>query len=285
LATSVTTERTSDPWSHHRRRLGAHAEEAAASGDLVGAIEVLELAVGLPVGFAGYQAPAYLQLAESNLIVRPDDAPARQWPIDAALRSAHNVQEPSFCARTTAAVTAISEWWLRGPDDVEELVERFTRHPSDKEFAAVHLVGDTFVHRDTSNHLPIDSVTSTTTLEDLALTVYQLPVASFEAVNPGIPRNLQLPSGTRVAVPDRAFLPQLATWLSAQVLAARLDAVTSARLLARLVPIASSNSTLLDTVLARLVRVAPTVDLDRCEELTCFARTSEPNSPPEYGLA
>jgi AAA ATPase-like protein len=285
LAAAITNERTSDRWSHHRRRLAAHAEEAAVSGDMVGAAEVLDLAIGLPLGFAGYQSPANLLLAESNLIARPGDLPSRQRAIDAALSGAHNVQEPSFCARTTAGVTAISEWWIRGPGDVEDLVDRFTRNPADKEFAAVHLVGDSFSRRDRSNHLPIDSVTFATTLEDLALRVYQLPVTSFEAVNPRIPRDLQLDVGTRVAVPDHGFLPLMATWLSAQVVAAGLDAETSARLLARLVPIASANPTLLDTVLARLVRVAPTVDLNHVEELSHLAHTNEPDSGDEYGLA
>ena len=54
---------------------------------------------------------------------------------------------------------------------------------------------------------------------------------------------------------------------------------------ARLVPIVSPNPTLLDTVLARLVRVAPTVDLDHVEELSSMTRTNEPDSGNEYGLA
>jgi len=90
-----------DSWGHHARRLAALAEGWHALGNREEAEDLLDLAGSLPFGFAGYQSLASLTLAEANRIVRPkheDGADA----LEAARRSAHNVQEPSFCARMTA---------------------------------------------------------------------------------------------------------------------------------------------------------------------------------------
>ena len=106
-ADELSAVRTSDRWSHHRRRLAAHAEAAALLGDRAAAESLLDRAIGLPIGFAGYQAPANVTLAEANIIARPDQPDAVGAALRAALVAAHNVQDPSFCARTTAGVDAV----------------------------------------------------------------------------------------------------------------------------------------------------------------------------------
>jgi hypothetical protein len=65
----------SDSWGNYCRRFACLAEGAAlALKDQPLANELLNEATMLPVGFAGYHAPASLALAEANAIVRPVDA-------------------------------------------------------------------------------------------------------------------------------------------------------------------------------------------------------------------
>ena len=70
-----------DLWSFHRRRLAAMAETLAGAGDPLTAGRLLDKATGLMLGFAGFRAPAFLTLAEANLVVRPwaPAAEARVW--------------------------------------------------------------------------------------------------------------------------------------------------------------------------------------------------------------
>ena len=101
-------------WALHKRLMLANAQ---AVGWLLGeqglAAQVLHDALGLAdSGFAGFQAPACLALAEAFRVCQPknraDIDKALQW----AQQAAHNVQDPSFCARMTARVNAMRQvWW------------------------------------------------------------------------------------------------------------------------------------------------------------------------------
>lgn len=87
-----------DQWGHHLRRLVAHAEVAAVVlGDRAAAQALLDAARALPLGYAGYRAPAYLAMAETSAIL--GDPQGRHDALEQALRSAHNIQEPAFCYR------------------------------------------------------------------------------------------------------------------------------------------------------------------------------------------
>jgi hypothetical protein len=83
-------------------------------------------------------------------------------------------------------------------------------------------------------------------------------------------------------VPDPAFAPMMATWQSAGVLAANLPEIETTALIARLVPVALSNPTALDALLARLVGAAPTVEIAALTEALPLAQTFEPQSGSEY---
>jgi hypothetical protein len=277
-------ESPSDRWSHHRRRLAAHAEIIARSDPATAAL-LLDKVTILAQGFAGYQAPATLTITESNFIVRPGNNAARRECLAAALSAAHNVQDPAFAARITSQVNAITRLWEKPVDDIGTQVSRFVRQPTNAEFAAVHIVGEQFARRDPVNHLPIDKVTAADTVESLAQQVFQVPVGTVELINPGIARNRPLDPGTVVHIPDPSLAPLIATWLSAQILGSGLTLDRKTSLIASLVPAASSNPTLLDTLLARLVQVAPDLDPVRIETVSRKAQTVEPPGAFEFGLS
>lgn len=274
----------SDRWAHHRRRLAAHAELIAHS-DPAKAASLLDQVAKLAHGFAGYEAPATLTIAESNFIVRPGDEAARRDCLAAALEVSHNIQDPAFAARITSQVNAMIRLWENPVDDIAATVSRFVSHPHDAEFAAVHMVGEQFAHRNPLNHLPADKVTVATTLESLAQQVFQVPVFTVELLNPGTARNRTLNTETAVRIPDPTFVPLVATWLSACLLGSHLAVDRKVSLIASLVPAASSNPTLLDTLLARLVRVAPNLDLGYIEAVSSKAQTVEPTDVFEFGLS
>ena len=86
-----------------------------------------------------------------------------------------------------------------------------------------------------------------------------------------------------VAVPDPGFTPVMATWISALVVSPLMRVEEQVHVLAQLVPLVAPNATVLDTLLARLVRVAPGVDLDRLEQASTKADTVEPAGGAEFG--
>ena len=149
------------------------------------------------------------------------------------------------------------------------MIDRFVSQPSGTTFPATHVVGETFDRRDIANHLPIEKVTDADTLESLAYDVFQLPLTTFETVNPQLSRTNRLPRGTMVRVPDPAFVPIVAAWLSARIVGSNLTPM--------------EKSALLDTVLARLVQVSPQgFDVDRIEAACRLVDTTEPPAAYEY---
>lgn len=282
-ATQLTNARwESDAWGNVCRRFASLAEGAASLGDLALAAALLDEAAALPVGFAGYQAPASLTLAEANLIVRPGNLVARNAAVTQARSSAHNVQDPGFCARTTARVNAMRDtWWSGLAASPSQVIDAFVQDPFAAVFAPVHRVAEDFSERPKNDErIAIDQVTSATTLTQLARDVFHLPVSAFERLNPGVSRSLPLGPPRTIAVPDPKFAPLLAAYLAARVLVEpALTPDARAALLARLVPIALANPTALDTVLARLVLAMPT-DPVAFGELLEWAPAPEPDADP-----
>ncbi|TCM45149.1 ATP-binding protein [Kribbella sp. VKM Ac-2568] len=272
-----------DLWSFHRRRMAAMAETLAGAGDPVTAGRLLDKAAGLRLGFAGFRAPALLTLAEANLVVRPEFPQRRLRCLELARLAAHNIQDPPFAARMTAMVNCLAQR-LEPPADLPTQVEDFVSSPSARaaDFGSMHRVGEQFFLRRREDHVAMDVVSQANTIERLALDVFHLPIAALAYANPDHSRSDVLPDGSWVVVPDPAFAPMMATWLSAEVLAANLPEIETTALIARFVPVALSNPTALDTLLARLVGAAPTVEIAALTEALPLARTFEPQSGSEY---
>ncbi len=94
-----------DRWGRYKRLLGTLAQINAQLSVEVGqqSTDLLERALNLPHGFAGYQAPACLALAEAIRVCRP--AMETAWTdllLESAQQAAHHINEGTFCARTTA---------------------------------------------------------------------------------------------------------------------------------------------------------------------------------------
>jgi hypothetical protein len=251
----------SDSWGHHARRLAAVAE---VHGDALGraqeAAELLDQALALPFGFAGYQAPSSLTLAEANRICRPHDPAVSMAAVEASRRAAHNIQEPGFCARTTARVNAMLErWWAHPLTDLAGMISRFADDPYTSEFSPLHRVGEEYGERSRGEErleIP-DTVLDADTLTRLAHDVYHVSAAETRRLNQGFAADETLPAGTLIAVPDAKFAPLLAARFAAEVLVH--DGLTAAEregLIRTLVPIATGNPTALDTVLVRLLLAA-----------------------------
>jgi hypothetical protein len=180
--------------------------------------------------------------------------------VEAARRAAHNIQEPGFCARTTARVNAMLErWWAHPLTDLADMVSRFTDDPYASEFLPLHRVGEEYGERSRGEErleMP-DTVLSADTLTRLAHDVYHVSAAETHRLNPGLAADEALPAGTVVAVPDTKFAPLLAARFAAEVLVQDgLTAEEREALIRKLVPIATGNPTALDTVLVRVLLAA-----------------------------
>ena len=277
-----------DSWGSHKRWLVALAElRAILFDDRPMAIELLDQALDLPYGFAGFQSPACLTLAEAVRVCCPAGADTVLAPshgvgraIDRALHAAqtaaHNVQDVTFCARTTARFNAMNiRWWgwpPAGSDlgfDLEDAVERLCQDSATPDFAALHLVGERYQYRSSGPNwveLP-PQMRGAHTLEMLA-GVYQRPLADFLRLNQeqGWAADEPLPEATAVNVPDPGFPPLLAARFAAEALAdPALSPDRRVTLIQSLVPVAAANPTALATVLSRLllaVRPGGRVTLD-----------------------
>ena len=270
----------SDSWGNYGRRFSCLAEgTAVVLKDKSLAEAYLNEAATLPVGFAGYQAPASLTLAEANEIVRPADDASLSAALIQARSSAHNVQDPGFCARTTARVNAMRDrWWAEPIDDLTGVLDDFISDPFARRFAPIHRVADDFRQRPKiEERMALDEVRNARTLTDLARNVFHLPVSAFERLNPGTPQTID--AGAEIAVPDPKFAPLLAARFSAELLS-RADLLDDLRVsyLARLVPIALANATALDTVLARLTLSLNAADAMMLDELLAVAPVPEGNA-------
>lgn len=269
------------------RQFAALAEGAAIALENQTLAETfLNEAAALPVGFAGYQAPASLTLAEANSIVRPADVTSRSNALDQARRSAHNVQDPGFCARTTARVNAMRDVWWREPiANLPSVLDEFISDPFARRFAPIHRVAENFQERPrTEDRIALDEIWNARTLSALARDVFHLSVFAFERLNPGISQTID--TVAEIAVPDPKFAPLLAARFAADLLS-RPDLATDVRVhyLARLVPIALANPTALDTVLARLTLALTLVNSASLVELLKSAPLRDPEVRPNLNVA
>jgi hypothetical protein len=268
-----------DQWGHHLRRLAAHAEVSAVLLDDTGtAAALFEQVDAVPIGYAGYRAPACLALAETRAVLG-DDA-GRQAALDEALRSAHNVQEPAFCALMTARVRTLARWWEDPPvPDLARFVAAFAADPDGGPFSPRHRVGEPFEHRNHDDHLPIGSVTSARTVDEMGR-VLGIDAAGLRRLNPE-------PTAPTMALPDPQFPPMVAAWLSARIAAAGLPPPERIRLTAALIPIAAGDATSLDLVLGRWVcaLAAGGADLSGLPQVLLRRHTVEPAGGTEAGVA
>jgi hypothetical protein len=245
----------SDMWAFHKRLMIANAQalwwllDEKPLSD-----QVLEDTLSLAdSGFAGYQAPACLALADAiqicehgtpNMVVHIEQA------LQLAQTAAHNIQDPSFCARMTARVNSIRRDWRPG-FNIEERA-RWLATAGHPQLAALHPVGHKYDGRRPDALQFPAWATNDKTFEGLAR-LYQRSKQDFLRLN-GADRPLK--PGDEIAVPDPGFLPHIAARISAEILAqagnmplpaGRLELLRS--LVARAIP----SPTALDVVLTRLV--------------------------------
>jgi hypothetical protein len=281
-----------DTWGSFNRRLGALAQVFSLLLDRQAeAATLLDRALHLPYGFAGFQSPACLTLAETIHICRPGNTPALQQALGAAHTAAHNIQDALFALRRTARFNALrGRWWSAGGysfDQVAAAARHLRQEPTAAEFAALHRVGEPYEHRAGLDKLPIPgSMRQANTLRALAQ-VYERPLPEFERLNPAWAADQRLDPGTAVNVPDYPGLPALiAARLAAEALVAPVPSLSErVALIQSLAPVAAVNPTALDTVLARLLLVArplmPSV-LDAMQQLA--ERSRAENAPVGWAL-
>ncbi|HEY5248697.1 MAG TPA: hypothetical protein VIJ15_09665 [Dermatophilaceae bacterium] len=248
-----------DTWGIHKRRAGALAEVFSQLPDgHTQASSLLSSALGLGYGFAGFQVPACLTLAEA-IEVAEGDLDRVDAALIAAQQSAHNIQDETFCARITGRVNAMqARWWNRSatPTPPAAVAKRLLRESSDAEFSALHIIGETYRFRDPNTTTPLSStVRDARTLKQLAV-AYQRPLTDVLRLNAatGWAADEQFETGAVVGIPDPGLPPLIAARLAGRALADRElsdeDRVSTIR---TLVPVAASDSTTLHTVLARLL--------------------------------
>jgi NB-ARC domain len=245
----------SDIWAHHKRLM---LNNAQALGWLLGekalAGQVLREALSLAdSGFAGYQAQACLALADAIEICKEGD-PTVVADIEQALewaqRGAHNVQDPTFCARMTSRVNSIRKFWQQGFDI--DLRERWLGEGGHSELAPLHRVGHQYTGRNADALKFPDWALNDKTFDGLQR-LYQRSKADFLRLNGG---DRPLHEGDEIAVPDPGFAPHVAARLSAEILAQAGNTSLSPerlQMLRSLVRRAVLSPTTLDAVLTRLV--------------------------------
>lgn len=245
-----------DPLASHLRQLSALAEAFLLLNRPADSTMLLQSALSLPYGFAGFRSPACLTLAEAIHVCQPMISNALDSALDYALQAAHNVQDATFCGRVTARVNAMRlQWW--GPTfDAPKVIQWFCQEPESPEFCPVHLVGETFSYRAGDSMELAPELRDAHTLAEIADAFHQ-PVTELARVNPNLPPDDMLAPGTPVNLPDPGFATLLAARLAAAVGAeTSMPSEERISLIRPLVPVASANPTALDTVLARLLEVA-----------------------------
>jgi hypothetical protein len=248
-----------DSWSHYQRRACALAEVYALALDRpVDASGLLQLARRLPKGFAGFRAFSALTLAETTEVVVPGDRQGIEAALQSAQAASHRIQDYPFCLRATAMVNAMRlRWWK--PDFALDAVENFANNPLAEDFCAVHRVLEDFGYRYSdpsfqSLAIP-ETVLNAQTLGQIA-DAYGRKPELIARVNPltEIDRPLSKNNNDTVNIPEPDFAPILAARLSAELLVAPgLTDERRSALIQRLVPLAITNRTALDTLLARLL--------------------------------
>jgi len=259
VAARLTAGQGRDIWGRESRRLGALAEGLAVlHGRASDAEQLLQAALRIPYGFAGFRSAACLSLAESSYVCKPP-GPAIEEAQRQALEAAHHIHDPSFLARSTARVNAMAQRWaLFGTTDA--VISRLINDPSGAEFSAVHRVLDQYSLRTESSVFPLDDLLTADTLEALA-GIFQRPLSSFVRLNPGISPQQRLAPGMPVNVPDPGLPPRLAARFAAEIL---VDPARSpenrVQRIRSLVPVAAIDPTALDAVLGRLVLATATAN-------------------------
>jgi hypothetical protein len=280
-----------DTWGTHRRRLGALAEAfSILPGGKATSMALIQAALRLQFGFAGFNAPACLTLGEAIEVSSPDVQHIDQ-ALSLALRSAHNIQDSTFCARTTSRVAAlISRCWGSPPItefDVAGASERLSKDASAAEFAALHVIGEQYAYRVPEMTIPLPhTLLSASTMADLAM-IYQRPIEEFQRLNSASDwkAGQSLPTGTPVNVPDPGFAPLLAARFAARALAdsALSDAQRQATI-RLLVPVATADATALDAVLARWLLASRPKDDALLSDLSELANRNEGAMLPDSEL-
>lgn len=260
------TRGADDSWGLHKRRLAGLMElSALLAKDRPGAEVLLQKINELPQGFAGFQAPAWLRLADALLASEVGPPGARHHALEEAVRSAHHILDYHFCARITARCNALRRWHqldLSG-DQVAETINRLAATPAAAEFAADHFVGEAYRYRDpnSSDVLSVKAAQEANSAQQLA-EVFQRPMVDFRLLNPTLDAAETFAVGTRINVPDPGFAPLLAVHLSARAMSDPSLEDRRAELIRSLVPVASVNPTALDTVLSYLLIAVHPDDAD-----------------------
>jgi hypothetical protein len=270
-----------DPWAHELRRLAALAEVYfRVLNRPAEANQLLNKALGLhfSYNFAGFRAPACLTLAESLRLCGRDEPQMIKSAVQNALKAAHNIHDPEFCAQTTARINAMqARWWPAAPDtiDIASTIARFTQDPQKPPFLPLHRVGDKYQHRAAvSDRLPLPpGMLMAQTVQEITQVYPSMRLESEEeilALNPELQglADQALPEGTQINIIDPDFAPLLAARLAAEALAAGgLRDSERASMIQRLVPLSVANRTALDTVAARLVMASSPQDLAALQSL------------------
>jgi hypothetical protein len=256
-----------DIWGSLRRCLAAIAEvQTYVLASSKEADASLKRAIKLRYGFAGFKVPACLNIGEAILICQPGGSDEMGKEItDTVLSAAHNIQDPVFCARSTARADAMigQLWKTTGPGtSLAQIIANFVKDPFAPDFATLHRIGGgkKYPKRDDSNSkYPLPEVMKTDkgiTLSKLAAEVYHCPIFELRRLNPKYQPDILLSSDKPmfIRIPDAGFAPWLAARFAAEALVLP-DVRDEERvwLIKGLVPIAAPDPTALDTVLARLL--------------------------------
>ena len=263
-----------DPWSYHLRRLIALAEVfALGRGEYNKAQDLLNLALQIPYGFAGFRSKSMLTVTETARLCDPANLAKAIQALDLALVAAHNVQDHRFCLADTSRINAMRHnWW---PDAganwiLETTVKLLVEEPDAGEFCAMHIVGEVFKHRHGNQKLPIPpKIRQANTLASIA-EVHGCAITELIRVNrkQNWAAGQILPAAARVNIPDPEMLPLIAARLSAEVVAeGQWSRDKRVQLLQALVPVSSANLTTLDTVLARLMLVGCPADQGNLDQI------------------
>ena len=227
-----------------------------ALGRPADAAALLDLACKLPKGFAGFRAFSALTLAESTEVVLPGDQPAIDAALESAQAASHRIQDYPFCLRATAIINAMRMNWWNPPMEFDK-VEAFLKEPLTEDFCAVHRVLEEFRERYSDamfQSLPIpESVLQARTLTEIA-DAYRRKPEALTGVNRWFEPEGQLNAGETVNIPEPELVPVLAArFASAVLIAPGLTDERRSALIQQLAPLAITNRTALDTVLARLL--------------------------------
>jgi hypothetical protein len=264
------SRRHSDVYGEHKRRLCALALAYQADPRAGTPVkELLDLALSIPRGFAGFMYKAWLTLYETLTICGWQNHDDLDRCLNEAFRCAHKIQDPNFCVLATARMRTMRDGWLAMvPDrtDIKAVVDKFAREPLSPTFAPLHVVADDYGHRgeDGGGIMALPKpLTEANTLwhisEQLGLSLEGMMEVNDDLK---LSKDTPIPFGTVVRLHDPDFCPLVAQRLSAEVLVSKLQPREKRGLVQMLIPHALPSRTPLDTVLARLLFAAQPVDFD-----------------------